>query len=311
MKKLIVAIVSGPETREVEIPPGAPVRFGRGEPAEHRLPEDPYMSRAHFSIEHDGQVCRLRDLGSSNGVYVHGFRVPEATLASGDAFLAGRTRFAVRFEEEEAGQVPQPAAEPPAAVAPVALSSDDPLAPVEQRLVELLNGAPAPLFALLDAARDGLIREALKYSGVEYECLYEGQSADDLADFAPYLASVPKDSQFLRFLARKAWGHSWGLFVVAPASFADLRKHFRHFLMVELEGAGMKYFRFYDPRALRAFLPTCDLGQAREFFGPVAAFWMEGGQPRLLLKFPRGEGAPRPVTVDLEAAQPSARGDRS
>jgi hypothetical protein len=35
------------------------------------------------------------------------------------------------------------------------------------------------------------------------------------------------------------------------------------------------YFRFYDPRVLRIFLPTCDQDQLLTFFGRIRSFWTE------------------------------------
>jgi hypothetical protein len=45
------------------------------------------------------------------------------------------------------------------------------------------------------------------------------------------------------------------------------------------------YFRFYDPRVLRVFLPTCTLQQTAEFFGPVSSYLVEGEQASILLTF--------------------------
>jgi hypothetical protein len=44
-------------------------------------------------------------------------------------------------------------------------------------------------------------------------------------------------------------------------------------------------FRYYDPRVLRAFLPTCTLEEANTFFGPVDAFVAEGHAGESLLRF--------------------------
>jgi hypothetical protein len=46
--------------------------------------------------------------------------------------------------------------------------------------------------------------------------------------------------------------------------------------MVEIEGSRKSvYFRYYDPRILHAFLPTCAPPQVRDFFGPIKAFIVE------------------------------------
>jgi hypothetical protein len=58
-----------------------------------------------------------------------------------------------------------------------------------------------------------------------------------------------------------------------------VREHFRKFLLVKIDGnEGDFYFRFYDPRVLRAFLPTCAPDEAAEFFGPVRLFIAEDSE---------------------------------
>jgi len=38
------------------------------------------------------------------------------------------------------------------------------------------------------------------------------------------------------------------------------------------------YFRFYDPRVLRVFLPTCTPEELSDFFGPIAGFLIESAE---------------------------------
>ena len=71
----------------------------------------------------------------------------------------------------------------------------------------------------------------------------------------------------------------------------------RHFLMIELEGEEV-YFRFYDPRVLRGFLPNCTPGEIREFFGPIREFLMEAADPGTMLHFtPHGPGVAQTAVV--------------
>ncbi|HRO43103.1 MAG TPA: DUF4123 domain-containing protein, partial [Flavipsychrobacter sp.] len=65
----------------------------------------------------------------------------------------------------------------------------------------------------------------------------------------------------------------------------ELHKHFRKFLLVKTEDEQELYFRFYDPRVLRIFLPTCDQGQIREFFGAVDYFLMEDEDPEFAIRY--------------------------
>jgi hypothetical protein len=79
------------------------------------------------------------------------------------------------------------------------------------------------------------------------------------------------------------------VFVIAPAAMEALRNHFRRFLMVRLPAERLVYFRFYDPRVLRVYLPTCTPEELELIFGPVDYFVMESGETRgELIVFPRG-----------------------
>src|SRR5262249_33234382 len=137
---------------------------------------------------------------------------------------------------------------------------------------------------------------------------YEGPKGEAIAPQGPYLVSLPKASSFLAKLVKEGWGNSWGLFLTSAAPFADVRKHFRHFLEVRLPDNKVVLFRFYDPRVLRIFLPTCTREETAEFFGPIRSFLMEANVPDLLLRFtPEARGArqesvptavPAPIPVD-------------
>jgi len=44
-------------------------------------------------------------------------------------------------------------------------------------------------------------------------------------------------------------------------------------------------FRYYDPRVLRVYLPTCVRSELRTVFGPIERFWTEGENPDKMLEF--------------------------
>jgi hypothetical protein len=77
-------------------------------------------------------------------------------------------------------------------------------------------------------------------------------------------------------LIRQAWGDSWGVFLKSGTSLKKLRRHLREFLVVQDTGGNRLVFRYYDPRVLRVYLPTCNVGELRTFFGPIESFWVEG-----------------------------------
>jgi hypothetical protein len=118
-----------------------------------------------------------------------------------------------------------------------------------------------------------------------HSSLYEGETGEALEDFAPYLIDLTNTNTKTQEYLKTGTGKSWGIEAISQVSFNELRKHFRRFLMVKMESGESMYFRFYDPRVLRIFLPTCDKAQLIEFFGPVQSFICEDEDPAFALKF--------------------------
>jgi hypothetical protein len=83
----------------------------------------------------------------------------------------------------------------------------------------------------------------------------------------------------------ESWGQSWGVFLRAPVSFRDARRHLRRLLRAELDDGQRVLFRFYDPRVLRAYLPTCTGDEAAQVFGPAAHYVVEGRRGESALRF--------------------------
>ena len=53
--------------------------------------EDKFFSRIHFMVEINPPLCRLTDMGSTNGTMVNGVKVDSAELNDGDLIRAGKT----------------------------------------------------------------------------------------------------------------------------------------------------------------------------------------------------------------------------
>jgi pSer/pThr/pTyr-binding forkhead associated (FHA) protein len=71
-------------------------RIGRGLAADLRLDENS-VSRRHAMLVNDSDGARILDDRSSNGTFVNGERVEQATLANGDVVMLGRV--VLRFLE--------------------------------------------------------------------------------------------------------------------------------------------------------------------------------------------------------------------
>lgn len=139
-------------------------------------------------------------------------------------------------------------------------------------------GAP-PCFAVLDGARDERVHTATQ-NFTRHDYLIDGVDDPALIRYAPRLVDLgPGPSQALRFLLDHGFGHSWGYFVHAKAGFRELRDHLAGLLDARLPDGRELRFRLFDPRVLRAYLPTCTPAELDAAFGPISAFWLEAATP--------------------------------
>lgn len=230
------------------------------------FPHDAQMSAEHIAITWDGERCRLRDLDSAGGTFLGGERVGEADLANGAWIKAGSTNLMVYLEAHTP---------PPRDRAPVSI--DQAMAALHE-----LERHPDPLYAVVDASRGPRILQLLREAVDEHRSLYDGVKGEALAHCAPYLVRLRHDSGLLERLLREGWGNRWGIFLSSRAPMKDVRRHLRRFLLVEDDVTAERYyFRFYDPRTLRVFLPTCTPRQREDFFDVVSCYFAEGERGEL------------------------------
>lgn len=286
--------------KKIPVPPGESRRVGRQPPSDVRLSDDPMLSNQHFAVECDGEVCVLRDLGSKFGTLLNGQKIGEsAALRDGDEIQAGRTVFGVQvFGDIRATPIhpsdlpvesprlapSTPAIELPAAAGTAAAGAGPALTDRQRAVLDHLK-KQAALHAVLDAARDPDVIPRLKASGVEHASLYEGQEGEELSAFGPWLARIPVDHPFLEELVRDGWGKSWGVFLTCHLTFPELRRHLRQFLMAKLPDGRQVCFRYYDPRVLRTYMPTCTAEEMSRFVGPVERYFSESADETELLEF--------------------------
>jgi hypothetical protein len=266
-KRLILEVCWGPlSCHKGIVTPGRAFKVGRVDRADFVVPHDEQMSGLHFEISWDGSRCRLRDLRSANGTWLNGQKVTEGDVEHGSWIRAGDTVISVYVE----------------GAAPLELQShggDEPGEGASRRARDRLRAAAAEqrLYGLLDAARSDRVLTLLHESVDEYRSLFEGIRGEVMAEAAPYLVQLAKGSRLLDRIVSEGWGQSWGIYFTSRDNFKDTRTHLRRLLMVDAEGVeGPAYFRYYDPRVLREFLPLCSGKQVAAFFGNISLFFVEG-----------------------------------
>jgi hypothetical protein len=309
---VMLQIIRGSQKgRSIEVAYSEVVTVGRSIQAGIVIPDDRQLNSIHFELEHAADGCWVRDLDSTTGTFVNDVAISERYLNEGDEVRAGTTTFSIQYvedavpwsEEPEACFIDFPAPPPPAPKP----AAPPPMAPAQPHdLLTYLRGLETPLYALLDAARDPKVFDLLSYSEEEYRSLYAGAEGEELADWAPYLVKLSPGGPFLEKLVQRGWGQSWGVYLTCDKDFAEVRKHFRRFLKAHLEGKGTIYFRFYDPRVLRFFLPTCTEEQTTELFGPVQSYLIESKDPRTMLQFKHKDGDLQQQKVALKPIEATA-----
>lgn len=172
-------------------------------------------------------------------------------------------------------------------------------------LVALDAGARGParrLYAAVDAARDPRLLARVREEQAPARCLFHGVPPEVQAA-SPWLVDLTDHDGLCSWLVELGLGRSFGLFLASEAPLDALERHCRTFLRVRREDGRTLLFRWWDPRVLRVYLPTCTPAELDHVFGPVATFWAEERDPDLLLCFSRGpDGGLATTALDLSTA---------
>ena len=277
--RLELLILTGADAgRRLPLGPAAVV-LGRSPQVTLPFPHDTFLSGAHVQlvVAPDGNTVTVTDLRSTNGTSVNGNRIDQAVAAPGDMLQVGSLSLRI-----VPALAPSPEGEPVLSLS--GDTSQTPASDLDNMLASLTAGG-APLFCVVDAAADPAILGYLQREPVPFmQSLYEGKPAQDLAAWAPYLLGFSPESPLLRTLLNEGWGKAWASYCTTHVPFNELRRHLRRFLMVNLEDGPQVYFRFYDPRVLRDFLPTANHAELLHFFGPVQEWLVEGPDQDTLLR---------------------------
>ena len=159
---------------------------------------------------------------------------------------------------------------------------------------------------IVDCARSEQVWSTIYASTLLRECLYTGALHPTLERAAPYLVQLELGDRHTIRLLDRGWGQSWGIFLRAGMSMHSLRRHLRKYLRVMGPGGKPLVFRYYDPRVMRVFLPTCSASQLDQVFGPIECIFAEDASPSQLLEFKINATRQRLETREISLAPPKA-----
>ena len=162
------------------------------------------------------------------------------------------------------------------------------------------------VFCIIDGASDEKIFPMLKSSDWDYACLYrkgvhyEGERMTDaFAATAPYLITLDPRKLTVEKFSMDRIGKHQVIFLESGASKEEVAKHCSSMLKAMDEDGKVFGFRYYDPRVLRVYLPTCTAEELFIFFGEIDTIWVEG-EGKDMLEFVREIEASEEEKVEEE-----------
>jgi hypothetical protein len=178
---------------------------------------------------------------------------------------------------------------------------------ISEALADHLDLKPGEnLYAVVDGAQDlELAYEAKILANADIQSLFEGESADGMADVAPYFFQINTKCDFLKNWSRR-WGRNAGILFVSKFGADEIRRHLRGIFVVTDEEAQEFFFRFYDPRVIRSYLPTCKPEDLVEFFGRIDRFLVEDEELTFAVTYHNTENGLRTDRLDVPPADPDA-----
>lgn len=166
-------------------------------------------------------------------------------------------------------------------------------APIDDLLQACLlaGNSDGDAYAVLDGCSAADLPQRLRAAGAEFWCLLSDGLDPVLTECAPYLVRLHPEAAAVTALLRADWGRHSGIALCAPAGSDgwSLREHLRGSLRIPAPGGRTQFFRFYDPRVLRALLPVMAPERRSAFLAPLGRLYVEGASPGTLIEF-RSDG---------------------
>lgn len=160
-----------------------------------------------------------------------------------------------------------------------------------QEIKNLLYSDQTRLYCVLDGVMVPDLPNRLHKAQVPNHCLVQGELTPEMVYAAPYLAFLSPDSKFADWVLTESPGKHWGIFLHTRRSMNEMRRHFTALLQVYDERGNPIKFRFYDPRVIGKFLPTCNGGELKTLFGDVDAFFTESDEGDKIVRYQIENGA--------------------
>jgi hypothetical protein len=147
----------------------------------------------------------------------------------------------------------------------------------------------AHLYAIVDSARNDEVFRYFIIGDTPYRSLFEGTMDVQSYGVSGFVIECKKNSPLYDWVTSTLWGQDACIFIVCKMSFDEVFSHFQQFNRVILEGDKVVLFRFYDPRVLRTYLPSCKKQEIELFFGDMICLFAESEEKAIITRFERSD----------------------
>jgi len=130
------------------------------------------------------------------------------------------------------------------------------------------NSNTFKVYTILDTAINELIYKKLIDTPIQKQCLFNSTLEYYMPEVAPYIVLLEVDNIFSNWLLDNCRGNNWGIFLISKSDIKTLAEHYSNMTIVSHEDGNEYFFRYYDPRVLRLYLPTCTNNEFKQFKGP-------------------------------------------
>ncbi len=168
------------------------------------------------------------------------------------------------------------------------------------KLREKLFDRQTRLYCVLDGAAVPDLPIKLYDASVPHFCLIPGELTDDVIHTAPYVVGLLPNHDFSSWVLEENFGKNRGIFSHCRHSLTEMRRHFRALMFVHDEHGQPLIFRFYDPRVIRTFLPTCEPDELETFFGKVDSYFVESDDKQSLFGYSIEGGKLKETITELD-----------
>lgn len=172
---------------------------------------------------------------------------------------------------------------------------------------EVFASGDGATYMLIDGASVPTLMDRLYDDQPTFSCLLTGPLEPDMQEVAPYLVELRDGEPFADWVLDNGFGQHWGIVLRSRLEHDQARRRFRKLLFARSDEGDSLFFRFYDPRVFREFIPRCTEPDLWPWFDDIDCYLVEAAGPDQRLLRISAHGDERVIVEDIPLATAGGR----